>query len=177
VAGQAASRCRIRLFQIMNRLAETLIATPCTPAPSPRPPASAEPFDSGETRSWLTSPPAASTTAAPRRSTSSSTRPAADRPRLPQLTHLPTMHPARITQNPAVPTTTHPRRAGLSGREILRARPDHGPGSVSLFVGAPQCTGDLVVVRVQHETDQCDFAGGPAVLVRGEVVQLKPGLI
>jgi hypothetical protein len=27
VAGQAASRCRIRLFQIMNRLAETLIDT------------------------------------------------------------------------------------------------------------------------------------------------------
>jgi hypothetical protein len=28
------------------------------------------------------------------------------------------------------------RRAGLSGREILRARPDHGPVPVSLFVGA-----------------------------------------
>ena len=27
MAGQAASRCRIRLFQIMNRLAETLIDT------------------------------------------------------------------------------------------------------------------------------------------------------
>ena len=46
-------------------------------------------------------------TAAPS-STSSSTRPAAYRPRLPQLTQLPTIHPARITRNPAVPTTTHP---------------------------------------------------------------------
>ena len=46
-------------------------------------------------------------------------RPAAYRPRLPQLTQLPTKHPAR-TRNPAVPTTTHHaqfRRAGLSGRE------------------------------------------------------------
>ena len=29
-------------------------------------------------------------------------------PRLPQLPQLPTMHPARITRDPAVPTTTHP---------------------------------------------------------------------
>jgi hypothetical protein len=56
-----------------------------------------------------------------------------------------------------------------------------------LFVGAPQCTGDLVVVRIQHETDQCGSADHrrsqdwddvvPAGLVRGHEVKVKPGLI
>ena len=74
-------------------------------------------------------------------------------------------------------------------RLILRVRPDHGPGSVSLFVGAPQCTGDLVVVRIPYETDQCGSADHrpsqdwdwadvvPAGLVRGHEVKIKPGLI
>ena len=72
-------------------------------------------------------------------------------------------------------------------RLILRVRPDHGPGSVSLFVGAPQCTGDLVVVRIRYETDQCGSADHrrsqdwddvvPAGLVRGREVKVKPGLI
>jgi hypothetical protein len=106
VAGQAASRCRIRLFQIMNRLAETLIDTLHT-CPIP------ETTRLGRTlRQWrdqiLAYVATGGVKAAARRSTSSSTRPAAYRPRLPQLTQLPTMHPARITRNPAVPTTTHP---------------------------------------------------------------------
>ena len=59
--------------------------------------------------------------------------------------------------------------------------------SASLFVGAPQCAGDLVVIRIQHETDQCGSADHrrspdwddvvPASLVRRREVKVKPGLI
>ena len=63
------------------------------------------------------------------------------------------------------------------GHQPPKKAPDHGCTElVLLFVGGSQCTGDLVVVRVQHETDERDFAVGPALLVRGHEVKVKPGV-
>jgi hypothetical protein len=107
VAGQAASGCRIRLFQIMNRLAETLIDT-LHSCPIP------ETTRLGRTlRQWRDQILAYVATGGVNNGGTKALNLIIDKtrrgsPRLPQLTQLPTMHPARITQNPAVPTTTHP---------------------------------------------------------------------